>query len=111
MASISFNRPCSFQLCTDSSVYPLLFAQVFGDDEDETLSKAYYWALMEKGILRKDTEQFNMEKSVWLETREVSGEDEVSGGMNATEFRDMILKNRDKFEEGGSVFAWLASFG
>jgi hypothetical protein len=28
--------------------------------------------------------------------------------MNATEFRDMILKNRDKFEEGGIVLAWLA---
>jgi hypothetical protein len=91
------------------SVYPLLFAQVFGDDEDETFSTDFYWALMEEGILKKDKEQFDKENRVWLEAREVVGEDEVSRDMNATEFRDMILKNRGKFEEGGSVFAWLAS--
>ena len=92
-------------------VYPLLFAHVFGDDEDATFSTDYYWALMEKGILRKDKERFDMENGVWLEAREVFGEDGVSRDMNATEFRDMILKNRDKFEEGGSVFAWLGSVG
>jgi hypothetical protein len=93
-----------------SSVYPLLFAHVFGADEEETFSTDYYWALMEKGILRKDKERFDMEHSVWLEAKEVLDE-AVSKEMSATEFRDIILKNRDKFVEGGRVLTWLASVG
>ena len=91
------------------SVYPLLFAQVFGVGEDGTFSGDYYWALMEEGFLSKERERFDMEHRVWLEAREVISEDEVSRDMITTEFRDMILKNRGKFEEGGRVFAWLAS--
>jgi hypothetical protein len=91
-----------------NSFYPLLFAHVFGadEDEDELFSTDYYWALMEKGILRKDEERFDMENRVWLQAREVLGEDGLNGDMNATEFRDMILKDYDKFEEEVYLRSW-----
>ncbi|KAJ3837665.1 hypothetical protein EV361DRAFT_895505 [Lentinula raphanica] len=91
-----------------SSVYPLLFAYVFGDDED--FSTDYYWALMEKGILNKDKKRFEQEREVWLEARRVLGEEAVDANMTRTsQFKDLVSKSRTRLDNEGSVCKWLAS--
>ncbi|KAJ3856697.1 hypothetical protein EV368DRAFT_31824 [Lentinula lateritia] len=91
-----------------SSMYPLLFAHVFGDDDDN-FSTDYYWALMENGILNKEKQRFDRENGVWLEAREILGEEAVRPHLTRTEFIDLILKFEDRFDNGGSVSQWLAS--
>ncbi|KAF8964239.1 hypothetical protein BDZ97DRAFT_1660637 [Flammula alnicola] len=90
-----------------SSVYPLLFTHVFG--EDENFSTDYYWALMENGILKKDKERFDEESKAWLEARKVLGDDEVSKNLKIGEFKDLVSKHLDRFDDEGSVREWLAS--
>jgi hypothetical protein len=81
-----------------SSVYPLLFTHVSG--EDENLSADYYWALMENGILKIHKEQFAMENKVWLEARAVLGNDEVSEGLKVGEFKDLVSEHLDWLGDG-----------
>ncbi|KAJ3992631.1 hypothetical protein F5050DRAFT_1787536 [Lentinula boryana] len=90
-----------------SSVYPLLFAYVFGDDED--FSTDYYWALMENGILKRDQKRFEQEREVWLEACQVLGEEVVGVNMTRTEFRDLVSKSRERFDKEGSVCRWFVS--
>ncbi|KAJ3993348.1 hypothetical protein F5050DRAFT_1782577, partial [Lentinula boryana] len=90
-----------------SLVYPLLFAYVFGDDED--FSTDYYWALMENGILNRDQKRFEQEREVWLEACQVLGEEVVDVNMTRTEFRDLVSKSQEKFNNEGSVCRWFVS--
>jgi hypothetical protein len=55
--------------------YPFLFAHIFGKDKE--FSSVYSYALMDNGILKMDNEQSDKNHRVWLETREISGNDEV----------------------------------
>jgi hypothetical protein len=94
-----------------SALYPLLFAHIFGEDEtgeNENFSDQYYYALMEKGILKKDNERFDKEKQVWLEARKVLGEDVVGWNLSLGEFKDLVSKYLDRFD-GGIVCEWMAS--
>ena len=86
---------------------PLLFAHIFG--ENEGFSCEYYHALMEKGILKKDNERFDKENQVWLEARKVLGEDVVGRNLKLGEFKDLVSKYLDRFDNGGIVREWLAS--
>ncbi|KIM43576.1 hypothetical protein M413DRAFT_443503 [Hebeloma cylindrosporum] len=94
------------QVMSDT-VYPLLFAHVFGDYDN--FIGEYCGALMDQGILKKDEERFDKERNAWLEAREVLGEDEVSAHLNIGEFKDLVSKHLDKFNVEGSVCKWLAS--
>lgn len=92
-----------------SVFYPLLFKYVFGNDEED-FSADYYWALMENGILKKDKERFDKEHKAWLEAREVLGENVVAKDLKVGEFKDLVLKHLDKFDNEGSVRElWLES--
>ena len=83
----------------------LLFTHVFGGDPD--FSTKYYEALIEKWILRKYKERFDMEYKVWLEAREVVGEDVIR--VRTAKFKSLVLEYLDKFDKEGSVHKWLAS--
>ncbi|KAF9067664.1 hypothetical protein BDP27DRAFT_1296029 [Rhodocollybia butyracea] len=89
------------------AVYPLFFAHVFGDDED--FSTDYYWALMENGILNRDKQRFDRETEVWLEARKVLGEEAVGRNLTRKEFKELVLKCLERFDDGGGVRRWLAS--
>ena len=62
--SNAINRPCSFQICM--APFIRFFSHMYLEMMKTTFSTDYYWALMEKGILRKDKERFDMENGVWL---------------------------------------------
>jgi len=91
---------------TFSVLYPL-FAFVFG--EDTNFSVEYYNALMEKGILKKDNERFGRENRAWFEARQVLGDNEVGRNLNLGEFKDLVSKHLDRFDDGGSVREWLST--
>ena len=91
---------------TYSVTYPQLFKHVFGDDDE--ISADYYYAMMEEGILRKDRERFDKENEVWLEARKVLGDDVVGRDLKTAEFKSLVSKHLDKFDNGGSVKEWLA---
>jgi aminoglycoside phosphotransferase (APT) family kinase protein len=91
---------------TYNVTYPQLFKHVFGDD-DEILGD-YYYAIMEKGILRKDRERFDKENKVLLEARKVLGDDVVVRGLKIAEFKSLVSKHLDTFDKEGSVQEWLA---
>ena len=91
---------------TYSVTYPQLFKHVFGDDDE--ISGDYYYAMMEEGILRKDKARFDKEHKVLLEARKVLGDDVVVRGLKMAEFKSLVLKHLDKFDNEGSVQEWLA---
>jgi len=91
---------------TYSVTYPQLFRHVFGDDDE--ISGDYYYAMMEEGILRKDKERFDKENKVWLEARKVLGDDVVGRDLKIAEFKSLVSKHLDKFDNEGSVQEWLA---
>ena len=91
---------------TYSVTYPQLFKHVFGDDDE--ISGDYYYAMMEEGILRKDKERFDKENKVWLEARKVLGDDVVGRDLKIDEFKSLVSKHLDKFDNEGSVREWLA---
>ena len=90
-----------------SELYPQLFAHIYGDDED--FSTEYYWALLEKGILKKVAQQFRAETEVRNEVLNTLGSELVSKNMRRTEFRVVVQNNLDRFPEGGLVREWLAA--
>jgi hypothetical protein len=91
-------------------LYPHLFAYAFGDDSDETgFKNEYYRALMNQGMLKKDKQRFEMENSVWLEARRILGDDAVDRKLTMGEFKNLVLKHLDRFDEGTIVRKWLAS--
>jgi hypothetical protein len=90
-----------------SEVYPLLFAHIYG--EDESTSAKYYWSLMERGILRKETRQFEKETEVHDEAVEILGEELVSRDMSNENFQSIVRKYVDRFPEPGLVREWLTS--
>ena len=92
---------------TSSVLYPRLFAHVFG--ENNGFSVEYYDALMKNGILKKDNERFDREEQVWLEARGILGDDKVRQNMTLGEFKDLVSKNINRFDDGGNVGEWLAS--
>jgi hypothetical protein len=63
----------------ESALLPPLFAYVFGPDPNTSdgtdFKTQYYSALMKQGMLKKDKQRFDMEKSVCLEARNILGED------------------------------------
>ncbi|KAJ3125884.1 hypothetical protein HK098_008135 [Nowakowskiella sp. JEL0407] len=95
-------------------LFPRLFGYIFGDtsadndgesDSDEDFSTEYNWALMEHGILKRKTQQFNFETEVWNEAFEILG-DEVEG-VSTKEFLDVVMKHKSEFAEDGKVLNWL----
>jgi len=92
---------------TSSVLYPRLFAHVFG--ENNGFSVEYYDALMKNGILKKDNQRFDKEEQVWLEARQILGDDKVGQNMTLGEFKDLVSKYINKFDDGGNVREWLAS--
>jgi Phosphotransferase enzyme family len=90
-----------------STLYPLLFAHVFGDDED--MSTDYYWGLMEHGVLKKHTKRFEEETEVWNEVSTLLGTEIAETSFTRVDFKDFVLKNKDRFDEGGRVRQWLAA--
>ena len=92
---------------TSSVLYPRLFAHVFG--ENNGFSVKYYDALMKNGILKKDNERFDREEQVWLEAQGIWGDDKVRQNMTLGEFKDLVSKNINRFDDGGNVGEWLAS--
>ncbi|KIM47410.1 hypothetical protein M413DRAFT_199512 [Hebeloma cylindrosporum] len=91
-----------------SFLYPALFAHVFGE-YNEDFSHQYYTALRQKGILKKDTERFNEEHRVWHEAQKVLGEDLVGHDLKLCEFKDLVSKYLDRFDDGGIVREWMLS--
>jgi hypothetical protein len=87
--------------------YPQLFDYIFGDNADEKFSVHYYIALMEKGLLRKETEQFDHEAKVRQEAEEVLGKELVDLDLNRADFKDLVLENEDRFPVDGLVRNWL----
>ncbi|KAE9398202.1 hypothetical protein BT96DRAFT_995097 [Gymnopus androsaceus JB14] len=89
---------------------PLLWAHVFGNEPEENFSDDYYWAL-ENGILNKDWQRFDRETEVWLEACQVLGEEvgSTTPSLTRKEFKDLVVKYSDRFNEEGSVRRWLAS--
>ena len=92
---------------TFSALYFLLFTHIFG--ENEGFSGQYYRALTEKSILKQDNERFEKENRVWLEVRKVLGEDVVGRNLWLGEFKDLVSKYLDRFDDGGIVREWMAS--
>jgi hypothetical protein len=52
----------------------VLFARIYGGDG---LSGDYYWDLMEKSFLQKQTKQFEKETEIWNEVSALLGEQEL----------------------------------
>jgi hypothetical protein len=92
---------------SSSVLYPCLFAHVFGENDD--FSVKYYDALMKNGILKKNNERFDREEQVWLEARGILGGDKVGQNMTLGEFKDLVSKSINRFDDGGNVREWLAS--
>ncbi|KAE9396562.1 hypothetical protein BT96DRAFT_1021270 [Gymnopus androsaceus JB14] len=92
-----------------SVFYPLLWAHVFGNEPEENFSDDYYFAL-ENGILCKDWQRFDRETEVWLEACHVLGEEvgSTTPSLTRKEFKDLVVKYLDRFNEEGSVRRWLA---
>jgi len=90
-----------------SELYPQLFVHIFG--KDESFSAEYYWALIEKGILKKEAQQFKAETEVWNEAFNTLGSEFVSNNMSRTEFRIVVENHMDQFPKGGLVRDWLAA--
>jgi len=64
---------------------------------------------MKYGILKKDNERFDREEQVWLESRGILGDDKVRRNMTLGEFKDLVSKNINRFDDGRNVREWLAS--
>jgi len=90
-----------------SVFYPQLFDYIFGDNADEEFSVDYYIALMEKGLLRKETEQFDREARVRQEAVEVLGDELVHLHLNRVDFKALVLENEDRFPVDGLLRSWL----
>jgi hypothetical protein len=90
-----------------SQIYPQLFSYVYG--EDKNFSTDYYWALMEHGILRKESQEFEMEAEVWSEALKTLGNELVARNMGRKEFYIVVQNHSDEFPEGGLVKDWLAT--
>ncbi|KAJ1560524.1 hypothetical protein HK096_008311 [Nowakowskiella sp. JEL0078] len=97
-------------------LFPKLFEYIFGnggrdgdseDDEDEQeFSTEYNWALMEHGILKRQTQQFEFEAEVWKEAFEFLGS-VIPRGLSRTEFLAVVSINKSKFETNGKVLEWI----
>ena len=79
---------------------------MFGEDDDFEYN---YYVALEKGILKKVNERFDREREVWLEARGILGDDKVGKNMKLGEFKDLVSKNINRFDDGGIVREWLAS--
>lgn len=88
-----------------------LLEYIFGESGgEEDFSTEYYWALMEKGILRKETIQLDKDADAWKEAAVVLG-DEINGHqLTRRQFKDLIFDHESRFEEGGKVRDWLRAF-
>ncbi|GBE85653.1 hypothetical protein SCP_0801730 [Sparassis crispa] len=106
-----FGQAIQFPGLILDTVYPQLFEHIFGEDEDkeDNFCAKYYYALMEKGILKKPTAQFERETEVWCEAVKVLGEDVVPGDLHRDQFRSLVQVHADKFDVGGQVRQWLTS--
>jgi len=62
---------------------------------------------MENGILKKDNERFDREKRAWLEAQQILGDDLIGQNLKLSEFKDLVSKHLDRFDNGGSVCEWL----
>lgn len=101
-----FGQIVSFPIMCEE-LYPALFAHIFGEDKD--FHGDYMFALTYNGILRETWEQFEKENAVWLEAREVLGDDMVRADLNVGEFKDLVSKHLGRFTDGGLVREWLTS--
>ena len=45
---------------------------------------------------------------MWLEARKVLGDDVVGSDLKVAEFKSLVSKHLDKFDNEGSVQEWLA---
>lgn len=88
-------------------LYPLLFANVYGEDED--LSTDYYWGLMEHGLLKKQTKRFKTEEEVWNEVSRLLGDEVAGENFTRETLKDFVLKNRSRFPVGSKVLEWVAA--
>ncbi|KAK7471266.1 hypothetical protein VKT23_002674 [Stygiomarasmius scandens] len=105
-----FNQCVRFEIMF-GVLYPCLFEHVFGPGSSESggFSTDYYEALMESGILRKESERFNIENEVFLKSQEVLGEDAIHGGMTRQAFKEAVSAHSGRFDENGVVHQWLNS--
>ncbi|KAL6310265.1 hypothetical protein BKA93DRAFT_906697 [Sparassis latifolia] len=106
-----FEQALQFPGLIRDVIYPQLFAHVFGivEDEEEKFQTEYYWALLEKGILKKLTSQFRRETEVWHEAMNILGADVVPKNLRRDQFRAVILEHADQFDVDGQVRQWLAT--
>jgi hypothetical protein len=91
-----------------AKLFDQLFGLTYGDDEDN-FSVYYYRALMRKGVLRKETQQFENETAVWREAFDTLAELNLTRDLSKSAFKTLILEYRDRFAVGGKVREWLAS--
>ncbi|KAF8910906.1 hypothetical protein CPB84DRAFT_1812458 [Gymnopilus junonius] len=80
-----------------TALYPLIFAYIYSDDEEFSLDYYSAW------------ERFEKESKIWLEACQVLGEGVVGSKIKTSEFKDLVVKHLDSFDEEGNVRAWLAS--
>ena len=88
-------------------LFPLLVKHVFGEHGDFSYSN--FDALLDNGILKKEFTRFNREAEAFLEARRVLGEEKVKMQIKLVEFKDLVVKDLDRFSEGSVVREWLAS--
>lgn len=88
-------------------LFPLLVKHVLGEYGD--FSYSYFDALLENGILKKELTRFDQEAEAFLEARRVLGEEKVKMLIKLVEFKDLVAKDLERFNEGSVVREWLAS--
>ncbi|KAL6310267.1 hypothetical protein BKA93DRAFT_755141 [Sparassis latifolia] len=106
-----FEQAIQFPGLIRDVIYPQLFEYIFGEvgKEEENFRGDYYYALMEKGILRKPTARFERETEVWSEAVKILGEDVVPSDLNRDRFRAMAQAHIDRFDVDGQVRQWLTA--
>jgi hypothetical protein len=95
-----------------SVLYPKLFEFIYGEKEDLedeqcTFSADYYAALMDRGVLRKETQKFEKETKVWREALETLGNQQITRRMSRSHFVAVVRDHLEQFVEGGVVCEWL----
>jgi len=105
-----------FQQCLSGpmmfeALYKQLFKHVFGeqDKDEEDFSVSYYQALM-NGILKKQTDQFEEEATIKKGAVEALGDEIVTFDLTRSQFKNIVLENRHKFDPEGDVMKWLSVY-
>ncbi|KAJ7578719.1 hypothetical protein C8J56DRAFT_355276 [Mycena floridula] len=92
--------------------HTLLFKHIFGEDaiqadeEDEPEEEAeekfcvkFYWELMEHGLLRHKSRQFERETKLLKDVRAILGEELVPREIDRVGFKEIVVKHRDSLSD------------